>query len=142
MRGWFEGLSEILAIPIVIIICCRSRIPLSYSAFCLLARYNVPISSILIIFAVSTENERFISIASLLFIGSDPNVGSNTVVISLFDGASTHRTIYPLLDARSDPNVVNDSMQGNSETGNKVFVLPSKVAINTKIQKKSSIWKD
>jgi len=27
------------------------------------------------------------------------------VVNSLFDGASTHRTIYPLLDARSDPNI-------------------------------------
>lgn len=25
---------------------------------------------------------------------------------------------------------INDSIQGNSETGNKVFVLPSKVAIN------------
>ncbi|WP_368209360.1 hypothetical protein, partial [Blautia wexlerae] len=29
---------------------------------------------------------------------------SNAVVNSLFDGASTHRTIYPLLDARSDPS--------------------------------------
>ena len=28
---------------------------------------------------------------------------------------------------------INDSIQGNSETGNKVFVLPSKVAINTLI---------
>ena len=28
------------------------------------------------------------------------------MVNSLFDGASTHRTIYPLLDARSDPNVL------------------------------------
>ena len=27
---------------------------------------------------------------------------------------------------------INDSIQGNSETGNKVFVLPSKVAINNK----------
>ena len=27
---------------------------------------------------------------------------------------------------------INDSIQGNSETGNKVFVLPSKVAINRK----------
>ena len=26
---------------------------------------------------------------------------------------------------------INDSIQDNSETGNKVFVLPSKVAINT-----------
>ena len=26
---------------------------------------------------------------------------------------------------------INDSIQGNSETGNKVFVLPAKVAINT-----------
>ena len=26
---------------------------------------------------------------------------------------------------------INDSVQGNSETGNKVFVLPSKVAINS-----------
>ena len=34
-------------------------------------------------------------------------LASNAVVNSLFDGASTHRTIYPLLDARSDPNVVN-----------------------------------
>ena len=25
---------------------------------------------------------------------------------------------------------INDSIQGNSETGNRVFVLPSKVAIN------------
>ncbi len=29
---------------------------------------------------------------------------------------------------------INDSIQGNSETGNKVFVLPSKVAINNKCQ--------
>ena len=29
-------------------------------------------------------------------------LASNAVVSSLFDGASTHRTIYPLLDARSD----------------------------------------
>lgn len=29
---------------------------------------------------------------------------------------------------------INDSIQGNSETGNKVFVLPSKVAINNHIQ--------
>lgn len=29
---------------------------------------------------------------------------------------------------------INDSIQGNSETGNKVFVLPSKVAINTQIK--------
>lgn len=28
---------------------------------------------------------------------------------------------------------INDSIQGNSETGNKVFVLPSKVAINSHI---------
>ena len=28
---------------------------------------------------------------------------------------------------------INDSIQGNSETGNKVFVLPSKVAINNQI---------
>ena len=28
---------------------------------------------------------------------------------------------------------INDSIQGNSETGNKVFVLPSKVAINTQV---------
>ena len=34
-------------------------------------------------------------------------LASNAVVNSLFDGASTHRTIYPLLDAQSDPNVVN-----------------------------------
>lgn len=26
---------------------------------------------------------------------------------------------------------INDSIQGNSETGNKVFVLPPKVAINS-----------
>ena len=31
---------------------------------------------------------------------------------------------------------INDSIQGNSETGNKVFVLPSKVAINTAMSKK------
>ena len=30
---------------------------------------------------------------------------------------------------------INDSIQGNSETGNKVFLLPSKVAINTKSYK-------
>lgn len=30
---------------------------------------------------------------------------------------------------------INDSIQGNSETGNKVFVLPSKVAINTETRK-------
>lgn len=30
---------------------------------------------------------------------------------------------------------INDSIQGNSETGNKVFVLPSKVAINNKGKK-------
>ena len=29
---------------------------------------------------------------------------------------------------------INDSIQGNSETGNKVFVLPSKVAINIMAQ--------
>ena len=29
---------------------------------------------------------------------------------------------------------INDSIQGNSETGNKVFVLPSKVAINIMLQ--------
>ena len=29
---------------------------------------------------------------------------------------------------------INDSIQGNSETGNKVFVLPSKVAINIQLQ--------
>lgn len=29
---------------------------------------------------------------------------------------------------------INDSIQGNSETGNKVFVLPSKVAINITLQ--------
>ena len=28
---------------------------------------------------------------------------------------------------------INDSIQGNSETGNKVFVLPSKVAINSTV---------
>ena len=28
---------------------------------------------------------------------------------------------------------INDSIQGNSETGNKVFVLPSKVAINSRV---------
>lgn len=28
---------------------------------------------------------------------------------------------------------INDSIQGNSETGNKVFVLPSKVDINTSV---------
>lgn len=28
---------------------------------------------------------------------------------------------------------INDSIQGNSETGNKVFVLPSKVAINIRM---------
>lgn len=35
---------------------------------------------------------------------------------------------------------INDSIQGNSETGNKVFVLPSKVAINnavTRLRKKA-----
>ena len=26
---------------------------------------------------------------------------------------------------------INDSIQGNSETGNKVFVLPSKISINS-----------
>ena len=30
---------------------------------------------------------------------------------------------------------INDSIQGNSETGNKVFVLPSKVAINNKTKR-------
>lgn len=30
---------------------------------------------------------------------------------------------------------INDSIQGNSETGNKVFVLPSKVAINIILKK-------
>ena len=29
---------------------------------------------------------------------------------------------------------INDSIQGNSETGNKVFVLPSKVAINSIVE--------
>ena len=35
---------------------------------------------------------------------ADSRLASNAVVSSLFDGASTHRTIYPYLDARSDPN--------------------------------------
>lgn len=30
---------------------------------------------------------------------------------------------------------INDSIQGKSETGNKVFVLTSKVSINTKCSK-------
>ncbi|MEJ8775816.1 transposase domain-containing protein, partial [Blautia sp. HCN-1074] len=34
---------------------------------------------------------------------TDSRLASNAVISSLFDGASTHRTIYPLLDARSDP---------------------------------------
>ena len=34
---------------------------------------------------------------------TDSRLASNAVVNSLFDGTSTHRTIYPLLDARSDP---------------------------------------
>ena len=34
---------------------------------------------------------------------------------------------------------INDSIQGNSETGNKVFVLPSKVAINSFRNKSSAI---
>ena len=38
---------------------------------------------------------------------ADSRLASNAVVSSLFDGASTHRTIYPLLDARADPNVAN-----------------------------------
>ena len=32
---------------------------------------------------------------------------------------------------------INDSIQGNSETGNKVFVLPSKVAINSNCSKRA-----
>ncbi len=34
---------------------------------------------------------------------------------------------------------INDSIQGNSETGNKVFVLPSKVAINNLFHNKIKI---
>ena len=47
--------------------------------------------------------------SGVLFIAyvTHSRLASNAVVSSLFDGASTHRTIYPLLDARSDPNVVN-----------------------------------
>ena len=48
-----------------------------------------------------------LSTLSLHVTVTDSRLASNAVVSSLFDGASTHRTIYPLLDARSDPNVVN-----------------------------------
>ena len=37
---------------------------------------------------------------------------------------------------------INDSIQGNSETGNKVFVLPSKVAINNLISSEISFLAD
>ena len=47
-----------------------------------------------------------LSTLSLHVTVTDSRLASNAVVNSLFDGASTHRTIYPLLDARSDPNVV------------------------------------
>ena len=46
-----------------------------------------------------------LSTLSLHVTVTDSRLASNAVVNSLFDGASTHRTIYPLLDARSDPNV-------------------------------------
>jgi len=39
------------------------------------------------------------------------------VVSSLFDGASTHRTIYPLLDARSDPIKQNTGPATNKPRG-------------------------
>ena len=48
-----------------------------------------------------------LSTLSLHVTVTDSRLASNAVFNSLFDGASTHRTIYPLLDARSDPNVVN-----------------------------------
>jgi len=48
-----------------------------------------------------------LSTLSLHVTVTDSRLASNAVVNSLFDGASTHRTIYPLLDAQSDPNVVN-----------------------------------
>ena len=44
-----------------------------------------------------------LSTLSLHVTVTDSRLASNAVVNSLFDGASTHRTIYPLLDARSDP---------------------------------------
>ena len=45
-----------------------------------------------------------LSTLSLRVTVTDSRLASNAVVSSLFDGASTHRTIYPLLDARSDPS--------------------------------------
>ena len=47
-----------------------------------------------------------LSTLSLHVTVTDSRLASNAVVNSLFDGTSTHRTIYPLLDARSDPNVL------------------------------------
>ena len=44
-----------------------------------------------------------LSTLSLHVTVTDSRLASNAVVNSLFDGVSTHRTIYPLLDARSDP---------------------------------------
>ena len=43
-----------------------------------------------------------LSTLSLHVTVTDSRLASNAVVNSLFDG-TTHRTIYPLLDARSDP---------------------------------------
>ena len=50
-----------------------------------------------------------LSTLSLRVTVTDSRLASNAVVSSLFDGASTHRTIYPLLDARSDPPYTYDS---------------------------------
>ena len=47
-----------------------------------------------------------LSTLSLHVTVTDSRLASNAVVNSLFDGASTHRTIYPLLDTRSDPGSV------------------------------------
>ena len=62
-----------------------------------------------------------LSTLSLRVTVTDSRLASNAVVSSLFDGASTHRTIYPLLDARSDPNVVT-SANSTTSTGY-IFVV-------------------
>ena len=51
--------------------------------------------------------EKTALVTSMVYFALTSRLASNAVVSSLFDGASTHRTIYPYLDARSDPNVVN-----------------------------------
>ena len=46
--------------------------------------------------------EKTALVTSMVYFALTSRLASNAVVSSLFDGASTHRTICPLLDAWSD----------------------------------------